>query len=306
MIKNKKGYGKHIGKYWQLYALMVMPICYFIVFKYAPMVGNVLAVRRYSPGKSILGVEWVGLRYFKMFMMDPSFHKALKNSLILSSLNLLINFPVPIILALLINEIRWPKWKKFIQTVSYMPRFISVVVVVSIMTAILSPSSGVVNHILTTYFGMDPIYFMNEPQYFRLIYILSDMWQYSGWTAIIYLAAITGISSEMYESAEIDGANRFKQILYITIPSIMPTITVMLILNVGRILTIGFEKVLLMYTPNNAATSDIIDTLVYRLGIVGGSYSYATAIGLFTGVIGFTLVVTSNFLSKKITGNGIY
>ncbi len=306
MIKRERDYRNHLRKYWQLYVLMILPICYFVIFKYIPMIGNVLAFRRYSPGKSILGVEWVGFRYFKMFMRDPSFHKAIKNSLVLSFSNLLINFPMPIILALIINEIRWKRWKKFIQTVSYIPRFISIVVVVSIITAILSPSSGVVNHILKTYFDMEPIYFMNEPQYFRIIYILSDMWQYSGWTAIIYLAAITGISSEMYESAEMDGASRLKQIWYITIPSIMPTITVMLILSVGRILTIGFEKVLLMYTPNNASTSDIIDTLVYRLGILGGSYSYATAIGLFTGVIGFTLVATSNFISKKVTGNSIY
>ncbi len=270
------------------------------------MVGNVLAFRRYSPGKSILGVEWVGFRYFKMFMNDPSFHKALKNSLILSFGNLLINFPMPIILALVINEIRWKRWKKFIQTISYIPRFISIVVVVSMLTTILSPSSGVINHMLVTYFNMEPIYFMNEPQYFRIIYILSDTWQYAGWTAIIYLAAITGIHTEMYESAEIDGASRIKQIWYITIPSIMPTITIMLILNIGRILTIGFEKVLLMYTPNNASTSDIIDTLVYRVGIMGGSYSYATAIGLFTGLIGFALVATSNFIGKKVTGNSIY
>lgn len=187
-----------------------------------------------------------------------------------------------------------------------MPRFISTVVVIAILGEMLSPSSGLLNNFLQSVFGIKPIYFMNEPQYFRWIYILTDTWQFTGWTAIIYLAAITGINADMFEAAQIDGANRWKQIIHITIPSIMPTIMVLLILNVGRMLSLGFEKVLLMYTPSNSHVSDIIDTLVYRTGLANQNYSYATAIGLFSGIIGVILVSSSNRISKKFTGDGIY
>ncbi|MEF9880183.1 MAG: ABC transporter permease subunit, partial [Clostridia bacterium] len=195
--------------------------------------------------------------------------------------------------------------KKLVQTVSYMPRFISTVVVIAIMTEVLSPSSGLLNMFLQK-FGIKPIYFMNEPQYFRALYIFTDSWQFTGWTAIIYLAAITGISSDLFEAATIDGASRFQQVRYVTIPSIMPTIMVMFILSVGRLLSLGFEKVLLMYTPSNSVVSDILDTLVYRVGLANQNYSYATAIGLFSGLIGVVLVTGSNALSRKLTGDSIY
>ncbi|MDF2612129.1 MAG: binding-protein-dependent transport system inner rane component [Lachnospiraceae bacterium] len=187
-----------------------------------------------------------------------------------------------------------------------MPRFISTVVVIAILRELLSPSSGLLNNFLGSVFGLEPIYFMNEPQYFRWLYIFTDTWQFTGWTAIIYLAAITGINSDLFEAAEIDGASRLQQIRYVTIPSILPTIMVMLILNVGRMLSLGFEKVLLMYTPSNSQVSDIIDTLVYRTGLANQNYSYATAIGLFSGIIGVILVTSSNAISKKVTGDGIY
>lgn len=297
---------RHITRYWQLYAMMIVPIIYFIVFKYVPMFGNILAFRRYRPGMGPLGTQWVGLKYFKMFMHDPAFWRAFRNTLILSFGNLIINFPIPIIFAILLNEVRNVHFKKAVQTVSYMPRFISTVVVIAILGEMLSPSSGLFNNFLQSVFGIKPIYFMNEPKYFRWIYILTDTWQFTGWTAIIYLAAITGINSDMFEAAQIDGANRWKQIVYITIPSIMPTIMVLLILNVGRMLSLGFEKVLLMYTPSNSQVSDIIDTLVYRTGLANQNYSYATAIGLFSGIIGVILVSSSNRISKKLTGDGVY
>lgn len=292
-------------KYWQLYAMMVLPLLYFIIFKYLPMFGNVLAFRRYRPGMSPFGTEWVGLRYFRLFFKDPAFWNAFKNTLVLSLLNLVINFPIPIIFALLLNEIRNRFFKKAVQTISYMPRFISTVVVIAMCGEILSPSSGIVN-IIRMHLGKEPIYFMNLPEWFRMIYILLDTWQFTGWTAIIYLAAISGISPDMYEAATIDGANRFQQIISITIPTIMPTIMVMLILNVGRLLSLGFEKILLMYTPTNSGVSDIIDTLVYRVGLANQNYSYATAIGLFSGIIGIILVTSSNTLSRRITGESIY
>lgn len=297
---------KHVRRYWQLYAMMVLPVLYFILFKYVPMFGNILAFRRYRPGMGAYGTEWIGFRYFEMFLKDASFWRAFRNTLTISIGNLLINFPIPIIFAIILNEVNNMRIKKFVQTISYMPRFISTVVVIAILNELLSPSSGLVNQVLVETFGMKSIYFMNEPQFFRWIYILTDTWQFTGWTAIIYLAAITGINMDLYEAAQIDGASRLKQIWYITIPSILPTIMVMLILNVGRMLSLGFEKVLLMYTPSNSAVSDIIDTLVYRTGLSNQNYSYATAIGLFSGIIGVILVSSSNYISKKFTGDGIY
>lgn len=311
MPKNKKDVpsqerlSKHLKRYWQLYAMVTLPLLYFIIFKYIPMFGNILAFRRYRPGMSPFGTEWVGLRYFEMFIKDPAFWRAFKNTLILSLMNLVINFPIPILFAIMLNELRRVKFKKLVQTVSYMPRFVSTVVVIAILGEILSPSSGILNNLLVQ-FGMQPIYFMNEPKYFRAIYILTDTWQFMGWTAIIYLAAITGINVDLFEAAEIDGASRIQQIIYVTIPSIIPTIMVMLILDIGRLLSLGFEKVLLMYTPNNAQVSDILNTLVYRIGLTNQNYSYATAIGLFTGIVGVILVSGSNALSKKITGESIY
>jgi len=297
---------RHIKKYWQLYVMMILPIIYFIVFKYIPMLGNVLAFRKYQPGMGPFGTRWVGFTYFKRIFKDSAFWRAFKNTLVLSLGNLIINFPIPIIFAVLLNEVKALKFKKFVQTISYMPRFISTVVVVAILGELLSPSTGMLNNFLTSIFGIEPIYFMNEPQYFRTIYILTDTWQFTGWTAIIYLAAITGISIDLFEAASIDGASRVQQIIHITIPSILPTVMVMLILNVGRLLSLGFEKVLLMYTPSNSVVSDIIDTLVYRTGLANQNYSYATAVGLFSGIIGVILVTSSNALSKKITGDGIY
>ncbi|EPF30390.1 hypothetical protein HMPREF9194_00707 [Treponema maltophilum ATCC 51939] len=297
---------RYVHKYWQLYAMMILPFIYFIVFKYIPMFGNVLAFRRYRPGLGVFGSEWVGLRYFKMFFKDPAFWRAFRNTIGLSLLNLVINFPIPIIFALLLNEIRNLFFKKAVQTISYMPRFISTVVVIAMMGEILSPSTGILNVVLKKLFDVQPIYFMNEPQYFRILYVFTDTWQYMGWTAIIYLAAITGINEDLYEAAKIDGANKFQQIIYVTIPCILPTIMVMLILEIGRLLNLGFEKILLMYTPNNADVSDIIATLVYRTGLANQNYSYATAIGLFTGIIGVVLVASANTLSKRLTDEGIY
>ena len=296
----------YFARYWQLYLMMVLPLLYFLVFKYVPMFGNILAFRRYRPGMGPWGTEWVGLQYFKRFWTDPAFWRAFRNTLVLSILNLIVNFPIPILFAMLVNEVRHLAFKKVVQTISYMPRFISTVVVIAILGELLSPSSGIFNILRQKIFGSEAIYFMNDSKYFRMIYVLVDTWQYTGWTAIIYLAAISGISTDLYEAATIDGATKTQQIFYITIPSIMPTIMVMLILNVGRLLSLGFEKVLLMYTPDNSMVSDIIDTLVYRTGLANQNYSYATAIGLFSGIIGIILVAGSNTMSKRLTGDGIY
>jgi putative aldouronate transport system permease protein len=272
------------------------------------MFGNILAFRRYRPGRGPWGTEWVGIGYFERFLQDPAFWRAFRNTLITSLVNIAVNFPLPIFFAVVLNEARRKWFKKVVQTISYMPRFISTVVVIAILGEILSPSNGILNRFLADVFGITPIYFMNLSQWFRPIYVFTDAWQFTGWTAIIYLAAITNINSDLFEAAEIDGANRLQRILHVTIPSILPTVMVMLILSVGRMLTLGFEKVLLLYTPANSPVSDILDTLVYRTGLSGGTpnYSYATAIGLFSGIIGIILVSSANFISRKATGESIY
>jgi putative aldouronate transport system permease protein len=272
------------------------------------MFGNILAFRRYRPGMGPWGTEWVGFLFFERFLNDEFFWRAFRNTLITSLLNLAVNFPLPIFFAVILNECRLKLFKKAVQTISYMPRFISTVVVIAMLGEILSPSSGLLNNFLVNVFGIEPIYFMNLPQWFRPIYVLTDSWQFTGWTAIIYLAAISNINTELYEAAEIDGAGRIQKIFWVTIPSIMPTIMVMLILNVGRMLSLGFEKVLLLYTPANSHVSDILDTLVYRTGLAGGmpNYSYATAIGLFSSVIALVLLYSANFTSRKLTGESVF
>ncbi|HPY94467.1 MAG TPA: ABC transporter permease subunit [Clostridia bacterium] len=306
--KRPAAWRRYLGVHWELYAMMLLPLAHLLLFKYLPMFGNILAFRRFRPLTGPYGVSWVGFRYFEQFLGMPDFWRAFSNTLTLSLMNLVLNFPVPIIFAILLNELRSLRFKKLVQTVSYMPRFISTVVVISILTELLSPSSGALNRLLQSLTGQPPVYYMNEPQYFRPLYILTDMWQYTGWSAIVYLAAITGVSGDLFEAARIDGANRFQQILYVTLPSILPTIMVMLILKVGYLMSLGFEKVLLMYTPSNATVSDIIDTYVYRMGFASNTnqYSYATAIGLFSGIIGLVLVSASNLISRRLTGESIY
>ena len=307
---DQMAFRKYMRRYWQLYAMMLVPLCLLLIFKYGPMLGNILAFRRFKPLTGPYGVSWAEppLRYFKQFLGQKQFWIAFRNTLIISFANLAVNFPFPIIFAILLNELRSLKIRRFVQTVSYMPRFISTAVVISILAALLSPSTGIINRMLSFIFGIPRIYYLNEPGYFRFLYILTEMWQFTGWNAIVYLAAIAGINPEMFEAARIDGASRFQQIIYITIPTILPTIMVMLILNVGSLLSLGYEKVLLMQTPANMAVSDIIDTYVYRLslGATNPQYSLGCAIGLFNGVIGLILVSGTNLLSKKLTENGIY
>jgi len=295
----------YLKRYWPYYFMLALPIAYFLIFRYGPIVGNVLAFRRYVPGGSMYGEEWVGLRYFRMFWHDPSFWAAFQNSLVLSVLNLAITFTLPIIFALLLNEILSKKIKTVIQTISYFPNFVAVVVVVGILKEILSPTTGVFNQLLGQ-LGIDPIFFVNEPAWFRAIYIGSDIWQFMGWNAIIYTAALASVDQQLYEAAEMDGAGRWRQTFSVTIPQILPTISVVLIISLGSMLTLGFEKVLLLYTPSNSSTSDIIDTFVFRMGLQNNNYSYATAVGLFGGLIGLMLVSAGNYISRKISGFSLY
>lgn len=299
-----RGQTKRYGSY---YLLLILPILYFLIFRYGPIIGNILAFRKYAPGKSIYGVEWAQpwYKYFAQFLSDDSFWTAFKNTLILSVLNILFTCTLPIVFAILLGEVRSRKTRNTIQMISFFPHFISTVVVVGMLKELLSPSTGLVN-LLITKLGGESIFFLNEPQYFRPIYIISEIWQHMGWNSIIYYAALVNIDPQLYEAAEIDGATRLQRILKITLPMLAPTIAVVLITTLGSVLSLGFEKVLLMYTPSNAATSDIVDTFVYRIGVEKSAYSFATAVGLFGGVIGCILVTTSNWLSKKLTGESVY
>lgn len=296
---------KHIKRDKFLLAMIALPIIYFIIFKILPIAGNIVAFRKYLPGKSIFGIAWAGTEYFKLFIQDQTFWHVFKNNIILSLLTLVIGFPIPIIFALLLNEIRSTTFKRLTQTISYLPKFFSTVVVVGILLDILSPSSGFVNSILKM-LGQEPIFFTTEPSWFRTIYIASDVWQFTGWNAIIYLAALAGVDAELYDAAAIDGANRFKQIMSVTLPSISGTIIIVFILSVGYILEVGFEKILLLDNPVIRDTSDVISTYVYRLGLVEFNYSYATAIGLFNSVIGFTLIYISNKLARKYSDASLW
>jgi putative aldouronate transport system permease protein len=293
-----------IRKDWQLYSLLVLPIIYLVIFKYIPMIGNIIAFRRFMPGGNIFGEEWVGLRYIQMFIGDATFWHVFKNTLVMSSLTLLFCFPAPIIIALLLNEVKSKKFKKFVQTASYLPHFLSVVII-SGMILQLTASNGAINSLIEL-FGGKPFLFMQDPNWFRPIYVGSEAWQTMGWGAILYLAALTNIDESLYEAAKIDGANRWKQTIHITIPGILPTIITLLILNIGNIMAVGFEKILLIYNPLNYDTSDVISTYLYRVGLQSSNFSYATAIGLFESIIGLILVFSANFLSKKYTDNGLW
>lgn len=295
---------KILKKDWQLYSLLLIPILYFIIFKYGPMFGNIIAFRRFVPGGSIIGEEWVGLYYFRMFLNDPTFFAVFQNTLILALLLLVITFPIPIIFALLLNEIKRKGFKRFVQTTSYLPHFFSMVVVAGMVLELVSINGSINN--LVEFFTGNRYSFIQMPEWFRTIFISSDVWQTTGWGAILYLAALTGINDELYEAARIDGANRWKQTLHITIPGILPTIVVLLILNIGNFLQVGFEKILLLYNPLIYETADVIATYVYRIGIQSASFSYGTAIGLFEALIGLILVFGANFLSRKVTDNSLW
>lgn len=293
-----KELGTSMKKNTTLYIFLILPIIYFVVFKYIPMFGNIIAFRKYVPGQSYFGVSWEGFRYFEMFLKDEAFWNAFKNTVVLSGISLLICFPIPIIFSLLLNELMQKKFKKVVQSVTIIPRFLSVVVVVAMMNAMLSPSTGIVNRIIE-YFGGEAIYFMNDSFWFRIIYICSELWQFVGWNSIIYMAVLSSADQEQYEAAMVDGAGKIKQAIHITLPIMLPTIAINLIISLGNILNIGFEKVLLMYTPTTYETADIIQTLVYRIGLMGANYSYGTAVGLFQGVISLTLLWMANRITNK-------
>lgn len=292
-------------KYWDLYLLLLPVAAYFIIFKYLPMHGLQIAFRDYVPRKGVLGSDWVNLKHFSRFFTSYNFSGILQNTILLSVLNLLFSFSFPIVLALLLNEIRSGAFKRTLQMVTYAPHFLSTVVVVGMIYSFCSPSTGIVNAIIKR-LGGESIYFMAKAEWFRPLYIVSDVWKNMGWNSIIFLSALAGVDPGLYEAAHIDGASRWKRLVHVTLPSIIPTIAVMLILNCGKVMNVGFEKVFLMQTDLNLDASEVISTLVYRQGILNGKLSYAAAIDLFNSGINFALVVLVNTVSKKVSQVGLW
>ena len=300
----RRSWGETVRRDWQLYSLAVLPLLFFLVFRYAPMIGNVIAFRRFEPGGSILGEKWVGLRYVKIFLSDPQFWGVFGNTLILGVLTLVICFPMPIVLALLINEVRARRLRRFVQSVSYLPHFLSIVIVAALVTQLLSVD-GVVNQILG-WFGQESVPFLQRPGWFRTIYVSSELWQTVGWGTILYLAAFTTIDENLYEAARIDGASRWRQIWHVTLPGIRPTMITLLILNIGTFMSVGFEKILLLYNPLTYPTADVISTYLFRMGVVSSNFSYAAAIGLFESLIGLALVLSANQIARRTVGTGLW
>lgn len=288
-----------------LYLLLLVPVVHIFIFRYLPILGLSIGFTDYDIVKGIFGSEWVGLKWFRMLFEGNNFATLLKNSLLLSLYTLIFSFPAPILLAISFNELAGKLFKRFAQTVSYLPYFISSVVVVGLMSEMLSPNTGIVNTILQR-LGFEPIFFMADPGWFRTLYVLSEIWQNTGWSAIIYLAAITAISPDLYEAAEMDGAGRLRRIWHVTLPGIAPAIVILLLMKLGHFMDLGFEKVLLMYSPSTYETADIFDTFVYRRGLGSMDYSFATAIGLFKSLVAFVLVVSANRIAKKFTESTLW
>lgn len=304
MVNYQMPLGAHVRKNWMMYSFLIIPIGYFVLFKYLPMAGNVIAFRYYKGGPNILGTGWLGLEYFDKFIQQTDFWRAFRNTLELSVKYLIVRFPLTLIFALLLNEMRHVKAKKLVQTISYLPHFISTVILVGMVKEMVA-MTGPIN-LLTKLFGGNTIPFIQKPEWFHSLYIVSGVWQGLGWGTILYLAAMTGINTELYEAAEIDGATRFDKVMNVTLPGILPTISTLLVLDIGGIMGSNFEKVLLMYNELTYETADVISTYVYRMGITGGMFSFSTAIGLFEGIIGLVLVSSANIVSRKLTDTSLW
>ncbi|WP_311764946.1 ABC transporter permease [Paenibacillus agricola] len=295
---------KKLQKSKYLYAMFVLPFIYFMIFHYAPMVGNVMAFQEYSIMKGVFNSPWAGLKYFKQFLYEPYFWKVLRNTLMLNLYALLFYFPAPIIFAILVNELRSIAFKRTIQTVTYIPHFLSTVVVAGMIVNFIS-ISGLINQIIT-YFGGEAQTFMALPEWFRTIYISSEIWQGMGWGSIIYLAALASIDPGLYEAATIDGANRWHKIRHITLPGIATVTTIMLLLTIGHMLSVGFEKIILLYSGPTYETADVLQTYVYRRGLIDADFSFAAAVGIFQSVISLILIVAANQAAKKIQGASLF
>lgn len=301
--------GKFIKKLWRyryLYLMLVIPVAYYLIFCYWPMYGLQIAFKKYNVRAGVSGSPWADpwYKYFEQYLKDPYFWKVVKNTLLLNVYSLIFSFPAPIILALLLNELRWQRYKKVVQSISYLPHFLSTVVVCGMIVNFLA-NKGPINDVIES-LGGSRVQFLMEAKYFRTIYIVSGIWQNVGWNSIIYFAAISNVDQQLYESAIVDGAGRFKRCIHITLPGIMPTVTIMLIMAVGNLLTIGYEKIILLYNGSTYSTADVISTYVYRKGILGADYSYSTAVGVFQSVIGLIFIWGANKFSAKVSENSLW
>ena len=283
-----------------LWALVLPGLIFFIIFSYVPMGGVLIAFEDYRPAKGILGSSWVGFRYFLDFFRSPYFGRLMRNTILISVYGLLWGFPIPVLFALFLNELKNGPFKKLVQTVSYLPHFISVVVLVGMVQSFLNPYDGIVNTMIKA-LGGTPINFLSEPSWFRTIYVASGIWQDFGYNSIIYLSAISAVDPQLYEAARIDGAKRIQIMFRITLPCILPTAIIMLILNFGGIMNVGFEKVNLLYSPATYETADVISTYVYRRGVLDAQFSFSTAVGLFNSVINLTLMFLVNKISRRVS-----
>ena len=303
LVRTVKAYGRQ----YQLVLMFLPAVITIALFSYAPMYGLTIAFKDYALLEGIHGSPWVGLENFRKLLTAPSFAEVFRNTVTISFLRILFGFPAPVLLALLLNEVGNVRFKKMVQTISYLPHFLSWVVLAGILIQILSPSSGLVNQIIVM-FGGTPIYFVADPRYFVPMLIVTGIWKEVGWGTIVYLAAITSISPELYEAATIDGAGRFQKMLHITLPAIRPVVSIMFILNSGNLINAGFDQIYNLYNPAVYKVADILDTYVYRRGLIDMKYSFSAAAGIFKNVISFALVLTTNGLVKAISGkeNGIW
>ena len=297
--------GDHVKREWQLYLMLLPTVIWLLVFLYKPMYGLQVAFKDYSIFRGVAGSPWIGFEHFETLFGNDQFLRALKNTVIMSFYTLLFGFPMPIILALMFNEVLNATFRKTAQTIVYLPHFISSVIIAGIVITAFSPSAGIVNTVMG-WFGIDPIYFLTKPEWFRPIFVGTGIWQESGFQSIVYLAAIAGVSPTLYESAVIDGASRWQMMWKITIPSILPTILIMLIIRIGNIMEVSFELVMLLYQPATYETADVVNTWVYRQGLQSGQYDLAAAAGLFNALVAFTLVMTANTLSRRYARTSLW
>lgn len=305
-LMKKASIGKRLIRYWPLYLMLVPCIIYYILICYVPMGGIVLAFKEYSFRKGIWGSPWVGFRYFKTFFNSFDFLRLIKNTLRVGFLKTIIEFPFAIILALMLNEVRNGKFKRISQTITYLPHFLSTVIIVTMLQRVLAPNTGVLNQIIGNLGGNSGTFFLMDAKYFYQILFSMDLWRNIGWDSIIYLAAISGVDVSLYEAASIDGCSKLKKIWHITLPGIRGTIGLLFIMGVGGLLSSGFEQIYLLRTPGNMAVADTLDTFVVRIGLMNGQFGYATAVGLVQGIVGLVLVIVCNKISKKYTEVGLW
>ncbi|GAA6182536.1 MULTISPECIES: ABC transporter permease [unclassified Shimia] len=295
----------HLRADWQIYLMLLPTIVWFLVFLYKPMYGLQIAFKDYSIFKGVANSPWVGLEHFHTLWDNDQFWRAVTNTIKISALNLLFGFPAPIILALMFNEVMNASYKRTAQTIVYLPHFISSVIIAGIVITAFSPTAGIINTLIG-WFGLDPIYFLTQPEWFRPIFVGTGIWQEAGFGSIVFLAAIAGVNPSLYESAVVDGANRWQMMWKITIPSILPTILIMLIIRIGNVMEVSFELVILLYQPATYATSDVVNTWVYRQGLQSGQYDLAAAAGLFNAIVAFVLVMSANTLSRRFSRTSLW